>query len=569
MAAFVSKSTAGEVDNKFLQFVVGANLSFNQALHPLAIEFYKALNKNFEPPTRRSLASPLLQQLREKCDIELAAAIEAAEMVSIIVDGWTNIRGDKLLHIMIRTPEPYVYQSIDTAHSPQTSEYIKLILEQIISGIKLKLVSIISDSAANQQKAINDILLKMPDLISVRCIAHRLNNLMKSLGQIQRVKDVIHLTKMVVQDFNRSGKARKALTEALRTENSRISPILSSYVETRWYSIYTMSHSVLRRKGALKQLAWSENPVVASLEPLSQLEYWSDLELINAVFKPFAEAIKRLEATSSHLGDVVPQLTILQHNTDEIFSSPKRRPFFLSELGTETALGLKQLREPIFLAAYMLDPRYHEEHFTKTGDEFDDEYENESFVAECYLRSYAKKLVPLLKLAELEKQLRTFRSRSGIFRRLSELEYSTNDPVSYWSKVGDHSVLKKCALRLLFTTPSNADVERSFSMKKMVHSVSRNKLTNERAADLTFCHHHLNLAVRKQSKAASAHPKSSKESQGCIIQEVGSESSEESVVDSPESIVAIPSENTSTLGTVQDGNLTTTPREDFFSDEYA
>ncbi|KAI1307307.1 hypothetical protein HDE_00772 [Halotydeus destructor] len=328
-----------------------------------------------------------------------------------------------------------------------------------------------------------------------------------------------------------------------------------------------MSESVISRKSAIKQLAWSENIILPSLGPLADLDYWSDLSVINAVFRPFAGAITQLESSSAHLGNVIPHLTVIKQEITKTFGSLNRRGAHLEDLETNAIAGLRKLREPMFLAAYLLNPMCREEDFATTGEEFEEGYQNECFIAEDYIRSFAAKLDPSVCSTELEKQIRSFRSRTGIFERLNELDYLKLDPVLYWSKLSDEAVLRKCATRLLFTCPTNADVERSFSMKKLVHSIGRNRLTNIRANDITFCHHHLNLPRKRSRKSKSSNPLGIAEPDTIIIEDTDSSSLEGDEDMRPES----PESGSATVSTVTESQSRPTSRDmtgDFLSGRF-
>ncbi|TXG51793.1 hypothetical protein EZV62_024317 [Acer yangbiense] len=72
-------------------------------------------------------------------------------------------------------------------------------------------------------------------------------------------------------------------------------------------------------------------------------------------------------------------------------------------------------------------------------------------------------------------------------------------PKTWWLLHGSHApLLQSIALKLLMQ-PSSSCAERNWSTYSFVHSVSRNKMTPQRAKDLVFIHSNLRLLSRKSN----------------------------------------------------------------------
>jgi len=65
--------------------------------------------------------------------------------------------------------------------------------------------------------------------------------------------------------------------------------------------------------------------------------------------------------------------------------------------------------------------------------------------------------------------------------------------LNWWNAFCLEIELSKLAIKILSLPATSAAVERTFSSYKDVHSLKRNRLTNERASKLVFIKHNLQV----------------------------------------------------------------------------
>lgn len=63
--------------------------------------------------------------------------------------------------------------------------------------------------------------------------------------------------------------------------------------------------------------------------------------------------------------------------------------------------------------------------------------------------------------------------------------------LTWWKGICNSSKLLTIAIAILECAPTSASTERSFSTYGLVHTVKRNRLTNEQAAKLVYIKHNL------------------------------------------------------------------------------
>lgn len=82
--------------------------------HPLWKQVFKILNPTFNPPDRKALSTTFLEEEYTKIKGKIDVDIKEAKVVHIALDGWTNIRNEPIINIIIYTPTPYFYKFIET-----------------------------------------------------------------------------------------------------------------------------------------------------------------------------------------------------------------------------------------------------------------------------------------------------------------------------------------------------------------------------------------------------------------------------------------------------------------------
>jgi hypothetical protein len=116
--------------------------------------------------------------MKEEC----LNVIEDAESVTLVTDGWSNMRKDHLVNYIAVIPNrrPLYYGYKDTKAVSQTSERIANNIFEVIEEIgNDKVVALVSDNASNMRGAWTIIESKYPHIFANGCAAHVLTYLFK------------------------------------------------------------------------------------------------------------------------------------------------------------------------------------------------------------------------------------------------------------------------------------------------------------------------------------------------------------------------------------------------------
>jgi len=71
----------------------------------------------YTPPSSRKIGTTLLEKTIKKLDDEMNTLIQNAQIVSIVSDGWSNLRNDHLVNFIVVVPlkKPILYKVIRDA----------------------------------------------------------------------------------------------------------------------------------------------------------------------------------------------------------------------------------------------------------------------------------------------------------------------------------------------------------------------------------------------------------------------------------------------------------------------
>lgn len=74
---------------------------------------------------------------RIKQSVELATS--SADFLSLSSDGWTDISRNRLINVIVHTPTPYLFSTIDATQDSHTGQYICELLSAEIEKLGKKL----------------------------------------------------------------------------------------------------------------------------------------------------------------------------------------------------------------------------------------------------------------------------------------------------------------------------------------------------------------------------------------------------------------------------------------------
>jgi len=350
-----------KLDESFARAIYSSGVALSITENPYLKEHYKQLRPSYELPSRYRLSNPLLNKEYDRIQVKVAQKLAEADSLTLMSDGWTDIRGNPLINIIFVTPQPVFVKAVETT-SRHTGEYIAKILSTEIESVGAsKVQAVVTDNASNMKLAWKLLKDKYPHLVTFGCLAHGLNLLAKDINNIESIKNVIGICKTIINFFSNHHVANQTLKKIQKEKDGKES-VLSLPIETRWGSTARCLDSLLKSQSSLQSTAVEKEvskllPSDLRLKILDNDGFWRSVQEAHGILQPISEAIRRLEGDKPNLSEVYD---ILRNLVSQIKSK-----FPFSQLSSEEQEGVTNILQkrvafcshPIQLAANLLDPR--------------------------------------------------------------------------------------------------------------------------------------------------------------------------------------------------------------------
>lgn len=164
--------------------------------------------KPYTPPTRRRLASTLLDDAHERVEHQMEKVLtESAGQVTIIIDSWTNIRRESLTNYIAATRNHTIFiKSEVTGSERHTGDAIARgicdTIEQV--GGDAVVVAVATDNASNMRSFHNMIINRYPSILTVGCASHVVNLTVNEILKLDTLSATLRQANELIQYFKAS-----------------------------------------------------------------------------------------------------------------------------------------------------------------------------------------------------------------------------------------------------------------------------------------------------------------------------------------------------------------------------
>nr|XP_054922943.1 uncharacterized protein LOC129382786 [Dermacentor andersoni] len=349
-------------DKALAKAIYASNSPFSLVTNDYWQAAFKALRPSYKPPSRYSLAGPLLDAEYEAATVSVNNSIEKASCITLVTDGWTNVEGESVMNFVLCTPSPLFFKSINTGNNRHTAAYmaeeICAVMESVGSS---KVKALVTDNASNMKAAWALVIERFPHVTAIGCATHSLNLLMNDLLTLGTIHDVHKQAKDIIKYVKKTHVVLATFKERQESKYGKsVSCSLKLPSKTRWSGVCLSFESLLKNMEVLQEIAIMENlkfDKTLRLVVLDEEEFWVALKSCHTLLEPIAKAIKALEGDGALLSDV----TNFFHNLEEeIHSNLQRSVLSQSEQDlAEKALKTRKVFtvHPVNCAANLLDPK--------------------------------------------------------------------------------------------------------------------------------------------------------------------------------------------------------------------
>ena len=430
------------------------------------------------------------------------------------VDGWTNVRHDKVINLCpVGRSIAYYWDSVVLKRGATAEEQAGPIGDSLRSIIKsmISVVGIVMDNEAVNGAIYRRLLVDFPFLIHIPCAAHTLQLCVRKAMKLDPISPCVKALLALLLAFKHSKDLRIMLKDqqgVMRRGQSCLQ--LITVVPTRWNSILFAATRVLLLKDCLlacvpsikAQLAKEKKKDQYALYTYSEVSFWYPLTTLVDFLDPYKSATDVIQSDDSSLGDVHHQFAILISKADGLPPSHPLAPAkdelvtiirgqWSKHVNINVIILCSLFSFDLAYTSFSVQDRINaDDWFCRWGT---------SFIIHYSLSSHDS-VVDIRRALELQRS--QFLSRDGFFSTLDDrrnvLGSGSREARSLWSGyLASAQEMAVCVLALLELTASEAAVERSFSRQGQLHSKSRNRLADESV------HVHMSFSFNTRALAKS------------------------------------------------------------------
>lgn len=194
---FVIRTTALErktFDNDIAKMIYATNSTFQLVENPFFIKMIQSLHPGYKPPSRHQIGGKLLDDVYIETIDKIKTNL-SKKSLCMAIDGWSNAHNEPLVCVSVTDMQDggvYLVDTHDTQHHSHTADYLENIANQSITKIEnqfeCKILSVVSDNAANMVKMRKNLNMDHEEIIFYGCSAHILNLLARDV-KISGIKD--------------------------------------------------------------------------------------------------------------------------------------------------------------------------------------------------------------------------------------------------------------------------------------------------------------------------------------------------------------------------------------------
>jgi len=468
----------------------------NQPFNVFENSFYKtflhSLNPAYKPPSRNTIAGPLLDAVHSEVKTRADSLISTLSRINVITDESGNINGSRISNISVHSGYGslhYVSEDIRAKWmtAPAAAQWLRNHLNALSNSRLERINSIASDTCSTMRSMWTEIE-KFDDLkhcLFVPCDSHSIQLLVKDLLQLPLFSETIQQAQCIVKSFRKAPLQYARLRE-FQLEYYKKTQSLVLSVITRWGTQYRLVHSLLRSKDAIKRYAFeyesfpaSERLKQAAFEAITDKDFWTNLEALRELLQPIDERLRMSESGKSHLGHVLNRWKDILKHLEVKKIEHQELSTFISNGGFAQRYTRQVL--PIHITAYYLMPQTTVNDIKNDNRAIPLAFEQQITGFFCRYSSSEDDAKTLIR------EFMSFRAQETPFETLRQCWEEWEDAWLFWCNAAGHAkFLGKLALRI-FSAPANSVAsERAFSVQNIIHNKTRNQLHPKRADKLAF-----------------------------------------------------------------------------------
>ncbi|KAL0879296.1 hypothetical protein ABMA27_003075 [Loxostege sticticalis] len=339
----ITKDQKAKIDHDLMGLFTKGFQTFNLVEEESFQKFARWI-PGYELPSRKHISSVRIPRLYEQKRDEVKKILSdtAIEKICLTVDLWTSKANESYIAITGHfINNNFKMQSVLLSCEHFSDRHTSANIQDFLSNtarewnIADKINFVISDNAANVQKALQDLGWK-----HFGCYGHTLNLIVQNA--LITVQDTLDKVKTIVRFFKKSPLATEKLLKYQKNDNEAAIPVkLKQDMPTRWNSTLHMITRFVELQAAVKSTA----AVIGKDLPILTVEEWALLEQLIIVLKPFDDVTSAMSAEKYVTGGSVIVITRCLIKTCEKLLADHLTPLSSENLVSPAATVAMNLRD--------------------------------------------------------------------------------------------------------------------------------------------------------------------------------------------------------------------------------
>ncbi|CAH9055577.1 unnamed protein product [Cuscuta epithymum] len=477
------------------RFFYETGVDFEVSKSPSFWKMIKSINRSVEIPTCHELKGRVLQEALKEMQIYTSNIRNtwATTGCSILLDGWVNSEGRKLLIILVDCPSGTIFhQCADISSIDNDVVKMEAFLRKVIGEVGVDhLVQIVTYSTSSfMEDVVKMVNQKCKKVFWTVSASHCIELMLRKLEMMKEVKEILVKAKSITQFVYSQDSVLKLVRDFCPNVDELMKPSkISSIVP-----FLTLENMVME-KGNLQRMflssVWktlecaktSEGQRVVDL--VGDKNFWEGALMVVKATIPLVNVLKLINSSNKpQVGSIYDTIDQVKETIRSEFKNKKSRYVRFWEAIDE--IWNKHLHSPLHAAGYYLNPS-----IFYSSDFFADA-EVSCGLCCCIVYMTADSGVQDLIMMQIEQ----YRMGKGLFGVGSkDARQENTDPALWWSKYGQQCPeLQRLAIRILSQTCNGAS---KYNLKRTLAEAlltqGRKKMEQARLRDLVFVHYNMHL----------------------------------------------------------------------------
>eukprot|EP00253_Pinus_taeda_P003832 PITA_03832 len=227
---------------------------------------------------------------------------------TVMSDGWTDQKGKTIINFLVSCPKGAMFiKSIDASSHIKDAKLLCDLLDVFILEVGAKhVVQVITDNAANYVVVGKMLMERQPTLFWTPCDAHCIDLMLKDIGKISFVKDIVDLSKSITKFIYNHASVLSLMRKF--TNKELVHPTITRFA-TSFISFQSLLNSMWDVKRMFLSEEWCaltfsrkrEEEAICRLVSYQE-NFWAEVQEVCTVIEPLVKVLQLVDGEKPAMG---------------------------------------------------------------------------------------------------------------------------------------------------------------------------------------------------------------------------------------------------------------------------